>query len=111
MAQRRRSRRVRSYSTRSYLIATLLTVTVFVTFLGAYFAVLDSHRATRDAGRESRFQAALAATSIGDAVSESLSSLTAQVTDPTTIGLVKQLISDQATCGATATSGGFGAFP
>ena len=111
MEIRHKKRQIRSYSTRSYLVATLLIVTVIVTTLGVYFAVLDSHRAARDAGAESSFEARLASTSVSDAITGSLDTLASQVSDPTTIRLVKQLLADPSTCGSVAASGGFGAFP
>jgi diguanylate cyclase (GGDEF)-like protein len=108
---REKSRRIRSYSTRSYLVATLLIVTVVVTSLGIYFAVVDSHRAARDAGAESLFEAKLASASVADALTSSLQTLTDQVTDPATARLVKQALADPSSCSTVAASGGFGAFP
>ena len=111
MGIRQKTRRIRSYSTRSYLVATLLIVTVVVTSLGVYFAMLDSRRAAGDAGAESSFEARLASTSVSDTLTSSLETLTAQVTDPTTIRLVKQILADPTSCNTVAASGGFGAFP
>ena len=111
MGNRGKARRIRSYSTRSYLVATLLTVTVVVTALGAYFAVLDARRAASDVGREASFEATLASDAIAAAVSDNLTTLTTQVTDPTTVDLISQLVSSPNTCRQAASSGGNGAFP
>ncbi|HJT37199.1 MAG TPA: EAL domain-containing protein, partial [Actinomycetota bacterium] len=111
MGKRERSRRIRSYSTRSYLVATLLVVTVVAVSVGAYFAVLDSRRAARDVGRETSFEAKLASVAVSQALSENLSTLTTQVTDPTTLTIIHQLVLNPKTCSGAASSGGIDAFP
>ena len=105
------TRRTRSYSTRAYLVATLLTVTVVVVSVGTYFAVLDAHRAARDAGGETSFEARLAANSIGQSLIDNVSELETQLADPTTVGLVEQILATPAACNQIAASGGVGAFP
>ena len=111
MGVRSTTRPIRTYSTRSYLVATLLTVTVVVAFVGTYFAVLDSHRAARDAGTETSFEARLAGTAVAHSIDDSMRTLAAQLGDPATLRLLKQLLATPGSCGQIATSGGMDAFP
>ena len=107
---RRRGLRGR-VSLRTYLFVILATVSVVVASLGSFLAVGDFRSARLEAGRDTGFQARLAAAAIASAVEQNVNELLTSFSNPAAVQLITELKANPAKCVGAVSGGGLGPFP